>query len=990
MTGPSPTSRPLAAGDELHGFRVAAVTPLPFLRVTAYECRHLATGARLLHVHADDPENLLTILFPTPPPDDTGLPHILEHSVLCGSERFPVKDPFVELLKMSLATFLNAFTYPDRTAYPCSSLVRADFYNLARVYYDAVFHPQLSADAFRQEGHHYALAEPGNLESDLVIKGIVYNEMKGAYSDLDNLIARESGRRLTPQNAYGRDAGGDPEAIPALTYEVFNAFHRRHYHPANAYFFFYGNLPTEDHLAFLAEQGLADFGSGSAAPGIGDQPRWDAPRVATIPYAVAPGEPLERKAAVSVSWLTQPLGDSLRTMGMHLLETILLDNAASPLRRALIDSQLGEELIGTAGYEAEIRDTSFHVGLKGTDPEQAEAIRDLVLATCDTLVAEGLGADRVERALRQLEISTREVGGSYPLRLMDRVLSRWIYGEEATEGLRLDERLVELRKRLQEEPGWLEQLLREEILENPHQLLLTFRPDPDLNREREAAASARLAEVKADLAPAELADLDAEARRLEEAQSRPNPPAALATLPRLSRKDIPAEPPELSASLGSLGGQDALRVEDFTNGLNYVCLAYNLTGLPDELLDLLPLYARGLREMGAGDADYVALAEEEEACTGGVSTHFSTGATVADRDAYAPFLVVASKALDRTAEEMLHHLRRRLTACNFRVPDRLRDVLLQGRMRLRSQLIPAGHHFAALHAARSLGPNQFLNERLHGVTQLRTLERLVRESDAGLEPLIDRLEELHRLVQSRQRLTLSYLATPDREAPVRRGLEELVSALADTPPGTAVPEPPPASAGTTGLATASDVGFVARVCRSAAAREPQAAALKLLMVHLGFGYMWEEVRVKGGAYGGNAAYNHHDGIVTLTSYRDPTVGSTLQVMERAAEHLRQRLDLSAEAIEQAAIGAVRGYFRSVRASQAAGTALLRHLRGETPQERRRQKDAILALDPGAIRDAATRRLAPDLEQGVTAVLAGRPLLESARAHSGAELAVEPV
>ncbi|MBN2711756.1 MAG: insulinase family protein, partial [Planctomycetes bacterium] len=374
----------LSVGDELHGFRVEKITPLEELRVLAIEARHPKSGARFLHLYTEDEESLFSAAFRTPPPDDTGLPHILEHTVLCGSKRYPVKDPFVELLKTSLATFLNAMTYPDKTVYPCASMNEKDFFNLAGVYCDAVFHPLITEKHFKQEGHHYEFAEPGNTGSPLIIKGIVYNEMKGAYSDLDGIIDRNLTRSICPDNAYGKDSGGDPEIIPELTYEQFTNFHARYYHPSNALLFVHGNIPTEKHMKFLDDEYLSKFDAISIDTSIDEQPRWSEPVRATIPYPVGPEDTAEKKTAITVNFLTNDLTDPIKSLSMGILDYYLLGNAASPLRKALIDSKLGEELTDS-GYANYQRDTFFTVGLKGTESEKEDEIVEIVFSVCSEL-----------------------------------------------------------------------------------------------------------------------------------------------------------------------------------------------------------------------------------------------------------------------------------------------------------------------------------------------------------------------------------------------------------------------------------------------------------------------------------------------------------------------------------------------------------------------------------------------------------------------------
>ncbi|MFH0911975.1 MAG: insulinase family protein [Planctomycetota bacterium] len=974
-TGKTPAVT-LAEGAALHGFRVRAVAPLPRMRSVAYLLAHEKSGARLLHVHAADPENLFAIALRTPPPDDTGLPHILEHTVLCGSERFPVKDPFVELLKSSLATFLNAMTYPDRTVYPCASLVEKDFYNLASVYCDAVFHPRLREEHFRQEGHHLFFAAPGDPESPLIVKGIVYNEMKGVYSDLDGLIDRHITKSISPDNAYGRDSGGDPDAIPSLTFEAFRAFHARYYHPSNAYFFLYGDLPTEKHLAFLDRECLHAFDRIEIDTAIPPQRRWSEPLRRAIPYPVGARESAERKAAAVVTFLTNDAVDTVRTFAMHLLDTLLLDNAASPLRKALIDSRLGEELTN-AGYDAQQRDTYFTVGLKGVRPEDAEAVLEVVQSTCRALAIGGLGKERVERSLHQLELSAREIQDEHPLHLMDRVFRSWLYDADPFQNLRLEEQLSELRRRIEGEERFLERILEEAVVRNPHYSLLTFVPDPAYIGRKACEAAERMSARKRAFSPEALDRIAREAKALEEGQAIPNSPEALATLPRLGKADIPPEPADFDTSERVLSGRPFLYSDVFAGGLSYLHIAFDLGGLPDELVDALPLFAEAVQKMGAGDDDYVRMAEREADSSGGVAVSFSTSGHALDPLRVQPFLAVHAKALDEKLPAMLEMLFDRILRADFRDRGRFADVLRQGRIARRSHLVPAGSLFAALRAGRHLSQNGALAERLGGVSQVLRYDRWVEGLEGETDRLVKALERIRAFLLARGRATVSYVGAEENLPLLQGRLGAFLDAL---PPGG--PEPStgdyrPRLHAREGLAVPSEVAFVAQAFPVVGVDHPDAPALLLLSLQLSFGYLWEAVRVKGGAYGGSARYRPYDAVFHFTSYRDPHIHETLEAFAGAADYVRSRMDLSPSAVEQAIVGTVKTLDRPIRPAAAGAVALARFLQGSTPERRRSFRKRLLALNGCDIRRAAEEHLAPALASAPISVLASREELERA-------------
>lgn len=972
----------LQPGRKVHGFTVQSVTPLAEVRGVAYLLRHEASGARLMHLHTDDPENLMAVAFRTPPPDDTGLPHILEHTVLCGSRRFPVKDPFVELLKTSLATFLNAFTGPDCTIYPCASMNEKDFYNLAEVYCDAVFHPLITPEHFRQEGHHLAFAEPGNLESPLVVKGIVYNEMKGVYSDLDGIIGRAIGKHLCPDNAYGRDFGGDPDVIPSLTYEQFRAFHATYYHPSNARFFLYGNLPTQRHLEFLDRRVLAPFGRIDVRTEIGPQPRWTAPRRASIPYPVGAAEDTARKTAVVMAWLTCDISDAVSVLAMDVLDYYLLGNAASPLRKALIDSQLGEELT-QSGYFDHQRETYFTVGLKGTGPGAAAAVEDLVRSTCARLVAEGLEKDKIEAAFHNIELDSREIGSGYPLEVLERVLSGWLYDVDPVYPLRQNEHLADLRRLYETKPRFFERQLERMIVSNPHCLVLTFTPDPEYIARTDREFSERMAAVKARLAAPELKRVAEEAERLEELQSAPNTPEALATLPRLALSDVPADPFELDTHVESVGGVPLVDTDIFTNGITYVQLAFDVSGIPDDLIDYLPVYTQALRKMGAGGYDYVRMAEREAAATGGVEAGLSVSGIVPDPLHVQPLLTVSSCALDRNVAEMLAILADRVLRCDLTDMKRLKEVVQQARVELRSGLIPSGHQYAAAYAARNLSRNSALLERVGGISEIRLFDRLADGFDAHRDGLVERLSRIRDLLGARGRLTASVAGERSEARRVREWVGGLAAVLRDERPPVESSRFEPVLGTREAIATPADVAYCAAAMPVVGAEHPLAPALLLLGVHLSYGYLWDEIRVKGGAYGARAAYSMLTGLCTLTSYRDPAIRDTFRAFGGVFDYVADRMDLSPSGVEQAVIGTVKTLDRPIRPAAAVGTALARHLAGATPGFRRAFRRRLLSLTGDDIRRAASDILRPAYERAPICVLASREKIEAENRDMGA-------
>jgi len=514
LTFPQPTMK---AGDELYGFQVLRVKTFPEIRVTAYEIEHKKTGAKVLHLHSFDRENLYAIGFRTPPTDSTGLPHILEHSVLAGSEKYPLKDVFKELMRSTLQTFINAFTYPDKTVYPVASQIKADFFNLARVYTDLALHPRLLRETFLQEGHHLELSAPDDLSGDLIISGIVYNEMKGAYSSPDSLMYKTIQENLYPDSVYAFDSGGDPDVIPTLTYEQFCEFHRVYYSPTNARFFIYGDIPTGDHLAFLSEM-LADFNRAEVDSSIKSQKRLTEQRIIRSAYPIGKGDPVEHKTMVNMAWMMSENTDHETSLILEIIAALLVGSAASPLRKALIDSGLGEDLTPISGIEADLKQLMFCVGLRNTQSADAQKTEKLIFETIKTIVDNGYDRELIEGILHQVEFHGKEIiRGSYPygIILMGNVFQTWLYDGDPLIGLDFPKAIEDIRQRWTEDPQIFQKMTKKWLLDNPHRILAIMEPDPNFNEKKEKAHQEKMAKLKTSLTKSKLMEINAQAKELK-------------------------------------------------------------------------------------------------------------------------------------------------------------------------------------------------------------------------------------------------------------------------------------------------------------------------------------------------------------------------------------------------------------------------------------------------------------------------------------------
>ena len=977
----------LFTGQRLHGFQVVQVAQIPDIRVTAYELEHEATGAKVLHLHCDDRENLYAIGFRTPPGDSTGVPHILEHSVLAGSDRFPLKDAFNELMKGTLQTFINAFTYPDKTIYPVASQVRADFFNLARVYTDLVLRPRLLRQTFAQEGHHLEPADPENPGSDLVISGVVYNEMMGAYASPDNLMYKAIQENLYPDTAYAHDSGGNPEEIPELTYEAFRRFHRDYYSPTNARWFIYGDIPTTDHLVFLEEM-LSGFDRVPVDSSVKSQPRWSNPSRVRGGYPVGRDEDLKGKTTVNVAWMTAENTDDETALLLQIVSGMLVGSAAGPLRKALIDSGLGEDLSPASGLERDLKQIAFSVGLRGTDPEKADRIESLILETLRRVVASGFDRDLIEGTLHQVEFQGREIKRSaypYGILLMGRAFHAWLYGGDPLSGLNFPRLIESIRKKWSENHGIFQGIVKTWLLDNPHRLLSVMEPDPAFNEKREEARRRKLDGIRTSLTAADLERIRREAGLLKAFQSKADAPEALATLPRLHLADIERAVETVPTERAFIGGVPALIHDLFTNGIVYLDLAFDVSDVPEDLQPYLPLLGKLLTNMGAAGCGYEEMAKRIALRTGGLGCTPAAGLTAGERDPWQKMIVRVS-ALQRNTEEAVRILSDMLTAGDLSNEARMRDLVAEKKNRMRASVIPSGHLFAKRLAGAALTLPAWRDELWHGRTQIRLLTDLADRFPGRTKELQERLERLREMIFRKGRLTLNLTSGGEGLSRLQEAAERLISRLAEGgAPGAA--SMPDLSRRDAGVAIPAQVCYVAQAMEAPTYAEPLAASLYVAAKQLSNGYLYKQIRVRGGAYGGMCQFDPMNGIFAFLSYRDPHLLETLGVYRGTADYLAGE-PLTGEDLEKAVIGAIGALDRPMDPSGRGYTAMIRTFAGLTDDERQRFRNRVLGVTAEAVRETAVRYFGPAAASAVVAVYAPEDRLRQANETLPSPLALE--
>ena len=672
-----------------HGFELIKEQDIPEINTKAQWYRHTKSGAELLSLQNDDENKVFGITFRTPADDSTGIAHIMEHSVLCGSRKYPVKEPFVELIKGSLNTFLNAFTYPDRTCYPVASTNLKDFYNLVDVYLDAVFYPSLTPFTLQQEGWHYELE---NTNDPLIYKGVVFNEMKGNYSSPDRVLGEYSQQVVFPDNTYQHESGGHPENIPDLTWEQFKNFHENYYHPSNSRIYCYGDDPVEERLRLLNEY-LQDFDKKDIDSTIALQSAFSDPK--TIHKKYQAGEDDEQnKSMLTLNWLLPENGDIFTASALAVLGHVLLGTPAAPLYKALIDSGLGEDVTGT-GMETELRQMYFSTGLKGIAEENTAAVEKLILDTLESLAKNGIEADTIAASMNTVEFRLRENNtGSYPrgLVLMLRALATWIYDCDPLEALGFEKTLAELKTALAENPRFFEELIQQHLLDNPHRVTLILSPDAKLGKQEEQREKDRLTKAREAMNDTDVQAVIANTKELKARQERPDAPEDLAKLPTLLLSDIEKDSKKIPLEVLQKDQAEILYHDLFTNGIVYLAVGFDLHTLPQDLLPYLPLFSRALLEIGTTEQNYVQLFQRIGRTTGGVSPTVYSASQNGKAEARV-MLMLRGKALMPQLDDMLAIMDDIIRKVQFDNRERFLQMILDEKASLESSIIPSGHGY---------------------------------------------------------------------------------------------------------------------------------------------------------------------------------------------------------------------------------------------------------------------------------------------------------
>lgn len=883
------------------GFALERRESVSALNITVEEYTHVS-GAKHFHLATDNTENVFMVAFRTVPHDSSGVAHILEHTALCGSERFPVRDPFFLMIRRSLNTFMNAFTTSDYTAYPFASQNRKDYFNLMDVYLDAVFFSRLDPLDFAQEGHRVEFEVPDDPSSPLVYKGVVFNEMKGDTSSPMSMLYHGIQEVLYPTSTYHYNSGGDPKDIPTLSYDGLRSFYESHYHPSNAVFMTFGDIDAATQQQFITEKALSRLPSTQVEQiAVTPETRYRQPVERTFSYPVDDDD-LTKKTHIVLGWLLGENTDLRMLLRGHLLSDVLLDTSASPLRQALEKTDLALSASPMCGFEEDHMEMNFMCGVEGSEPEHAEAIENLVMAVLEDVAENGIPESQLEAVLHQLELSQREIGGDgwpYGLQLIFSCMSAAVHRGDPIGLLDIDAALEELRREIKD-PNFIKQLVREQLIDNPHRVRVVMQPDRELGAKLIEDEKKALADVKAELSRTDTDNIVSMASALAERQSLEED---LSVLPRVTREDIPSSRsyPELSSTQAH--GLVINHAPAGTNGLIYHQLVCELPGLNQDLLGLLPAYSHCVTEVGSGGRDYLETQRQQHAQTGGITAFSSIRSAVDDIDRYTGYLTLSSRTLHRKSAAMMSLVRETAMTPRFDEVDRIRDLVNQLAIRRVNGIAGSGHQYAMSAAASQLTSACAINDFLTGIPGIIRLKVLAREiEDPGA---LDRLSANLVVLHEHLRAVTPQLLLIGESDRLTDSLGLLQDAWSDGAfnRGGDVGIKPILSTGDRAFVVTTQVNYCASAYRAVPETHDDAAALSVLAGVLRNNFLHSEIREKGGAYGGGAGHDATNGVFRFYSYRDPRLADTFATFEKAVDWVLDK-PVTDDKLEEAVLGIV--------------------------------------------------------------------------------------
>lgn len=930
-----------------HGFKLIDEGKVEEINSIKRIFLHEKSGAKLLSLQNDDDNKVFAAGFRTPPPNSTGLPHILEHSVLCGSRKFPTKEPFVDLLKGSLNTFLNAMTFPDKTMYPVASKNEKDFRNLMDVYLDAVYYPNIYKypEILMQEGWHYEIE---NRDDDITYKGVVYNEMKGAFSSPEETLFRKIQESLFPDTSYCMESGGDPEVIPKLSYEQFIGFHKKYYHPSNSYLFLYGDGNLDDELKFIDENYLKDFDRIDVDSKIKYQKPFNAQKTIVSEYPISMDEEEKDNTFLSLNFACGKCIEPEVYLGLEILENMLLETPAAPLKKALLEAGIGKDVFGR--FDNGILQPMLSIVVKNSNEAEKEKFQEIIFKTLEELVANGIDKKLIEASINSIEFKLREADfHGFPKGLLYyiKAMESWLYDENPTMHLEYNGTLSKIKTALSTD--YFERMIKEYILNNNHRTLLVVKPKKGLGEEKSKELKEKLSDFKKGLSTEEIDKLIESTLNLKKRQSTPDLPEDVEKIPMVSIEDINPKAEVISTEERDENGVKVIFHPEFTNGIAYTNLYFSTKAVPQELLPYLGLMAGVLGKIGTDKFGYGELSNEVNINTGGIEFLADAFPKKFNSKEYDPKFIVKSKALVDKVPKLYDIIGEIIGSTVFDDKNRLKDIIREMKSRLEMVIYGRGHIAAGSHVLSYFSPSGKYNEIIKGLDFYRFVASLEKNYDNMADEIVDNLKKVSRGLFNINNLIVGFTADNDDYTVNHENFRRIVEGLSSEKLSY-VDYNFDLKSLNEGFLTQANVQYVAKGYNFIDLGYDYTGKLQVLKTILGLDYMWNEIRVKGGAYGAAGRFDRN-GNMFSASYRDPNLKETIGVYSRTGDYIRS-FNPDTREMTKYIIGTISEMDFPLTPSMKLEKALANYICKVTNEDMQRERDEVLSIKPQDIKKFA--------------------------------------
>lgn len=910
--------------------------------------RHKKSGARIAILSNNDDNKVFYIGFRTPPEDETGVPHIIEHTTLCGSKKFPVKDPFIELAKGSLNTFLNAMTYPDKTVYPVASCNDQDFKNLMDVYLDAVFNPNITKyeEIFKQEGWHYELT---GKDDELKINGVVYNEMKGAYSSPDEVLSSQIYRSLFPDNTYSKDSGGNPEYIPKLTYEAYLDFYHKYYHPSNSYIYLYGDMDVVERLEWLDKEYLSLYDYKKVNSEINKQPAFDAIKNVEAQYSITMDDSQENKTYLSYNRVVGDTLDEMLYQAFDVLDYALVSSPGAPVKQALIDAGIGDDVYGS--YDAGILQPVFSFVAKNANASQADEFESIIENTLKEVVKTGINKEALLAGINSSEFKFREADfGQFPKGLLFGLncLDSWLF-DDMKPFIHLEclGTFAKLRKAV--DTDYFEKLIQEYLLDNTHGSSVTVKPKRGLGNEREEALAKELSDYKASLSDEEIKKLIEDTEHLKKYQEEPSSDEDLRKLPMLTRADMKKNAMPFSNIEDELSDVKVVRHDIESNGIDYISFLFDAGDFAQSELGYLGFFTNALGLVSTEKYSYTDLANATNIYTGGISTGTASHPDIKDRNNFVFKFEVKLKVLEKNLDKALELMEQMLLSSDFTDTKRLGELVAQIKARLQANLSSSGHLVAAMRSMSSFSRYALYQDELKGIAFYRSICHIEKELSESPKSVSDKLVAIAKKLFARNRMLISFTGNNEAYGNAKPSLEKVIAGF-DKMSAVGNQAEVHFNTAKEAFIDASQIQYVAKTGDFICEGYEYTGALRLLRVILSYDYLWINVRVKGGAYGCMNTFLR-SGESYFVSYRDPNLSDTLDVYDRIPEYIKN-FSPDERDMTKYIIGTFSALDTPMNPEAKGSRSLSAYLEGITYEQIQKERNEILNAQPEDIRRLA--------------------------------------